>query len=154
MDLSLGLAPALAPSRPASAVRGTGAADLALGSAARDAAGPPPPGASSTDGNIRVRGAQVGKDWIAQLHEWWLQHSYYPRQAARDGEDGTVVVHVKVNRDGKVEMVDIESRSGSQWLDAGAQAVFRGATLPPFPPTTPENEADLDITIDYILVRR
>ncbi len=101
---------------------------------------------------IHVRGAHVGKDWIEMLHEWWLQHSYYPQEAARLGEDGTVQIHVRVDRYGRVQEVGLESTSGSTWLDAGAQAVFRNAMLPPFPVSTPEPMADLDLTIDFVLV--
>ena len=54
----------------------------------------------------------------------------------------------------RLKSVELTGRSGSQWLDLGAQAVFRGATVPPFPPSTPENQANLDLTIRYYLYRR
>jgi TonB family protein len=152
IDLSFG--DGQAPSAARNLSRGTGAIDLTLGRAARDSLGAPPRDTTAQDGTIRVRGAHVGKEWLELLHEWWQRHSYYPPQAARLGQDGTVVIHVHVNRDGRVALVELESTSGSLWLDAGAQATFRGATVPPFLPSTPESEADLDITIDYILIRR
>lgn len=64
-----------------------------------------------------------------------------------------MTIHVHVDRYGHVSEVNIMSRSGSQWLDAAALAVFRNAVLPPFLPGTPEPAADLDIDIDYILLR-
>jgi TonB family protein len=103
---------------------------------------------------VRVEGAQVGSDWLASLHEWWDRHSYYPEEAAVAGEDGTVQVHLVVDRDGHVRSVELETRSGSKWLDLGSLAVFRGAQLPPFPLSTPEPRADLHITIQYVLLRR
>ena len=60
-------------------------------------------------------------DWLSDLHLWWLQHRYYPQQAAMAGEDGTVVIQVVVDRYGRVHAVDLESRSGSQWLDMAAR---------------------------------
>jgi protein TonB len=133
--------------------RGTGALQLAIGRAARESNGAPPRDTSAAEGMIHVRGNNVGKDWIEQLHEWWLRHSEYPQQAALRGEDGTVQIHLKVDRFGHVELVEVESRSGSQWLDLGAVATFRNRTdLPPLPLSTIGNEADLDITIDYILI--
>ncbi len=113
---------------------------------------PADPGAAES--NIRVRGAHLGKEWIDLLHEWWTEHAYYPDEAIRRDEDGTVQIHMHVDRWGHVRLVELTSPSGSQWLDAGALAVFRNATLPPFPLATPEGEADLDLTIDYILMRR
>ena len=101
-----------------------------------------------------MHGAHVGKDWEELLHEWWLRHGYYPDEAARKGESGQVRIHVNVDRNGRVHLVELESSSGSQWLDMGAQATFRGALLPPFPPSTPEAQADLDITIRYMLIAR
>ncbi len=151
MNTSLGSG--VEPSRSREAERGTGAINLALGRAIRDSNGAPPRDTNAAKGDIVVRGAHVGKDWEELLHEWWLQHGYYPEEAAKHGEDGRVAIHVRVDRYGHVEQVELESSSGSQWLDMGAQATFRGAHLPPFPPSTPEPVADLDITINYILVR-
>ena len=116
--------------------------------------GSPPTDLHRPDASIKVTGAQVGSDWAAMLHAWWNQHGYYPPQAAQNGEDGTVRIHVLVDRYGHVLGVDLIGKSGSQWLDLAAQAVFRGATLPPFPPATPEPRADLELTIRYLLDRR
>jgi protein TonB len=151
MDISLGR-PVAPP--PLHTSRGTGAIDLTIGRAVRESNGAPPRDTNAAEGMIHVRGANVGKDWLEQLHEWWERHSEYPQQAAMRGEDGTVQIHLKVDRYGRVQLVEIETRSGSQWLDMGALATFRGQQLPPFPPSTPEPVADLDITIDYILVGR
>ena len=147
MDIALGHA---ARRRP----RGTGGVDTTPDDADLNSPGEPPRDPDASSANIRVRGAHVGKDWLEQLHEWWEEHSYYPDEAARLLQDGTAQIHVHVDRYGRVHLVELESSSGSQWLDAGAQAVFRNATLPPFPPGTLEPDADLDITIDYILQRR
>ncbi len=102
----------------------------------------------------KVTKGKVDADWMSDLHRWWLEHRYYPEQAAMAGEDGTVKLQIQVDRYGRVHLVDLEGRSGSQWLDMAAQAVFRGANLPPFPPGTRDDEITLDLTINYILVRR
>ncbi len=102
----------------------------------------------------RVTKGRVDADWMGDLHRWWLEHRYYPEQAAMAGEDGTVKIQIQVDRYGHVRLVDLEGRSGSQWLDMAAQAVFRGATLPPFPPGTRDDQITVDLTINYILVRR
>ncbi|MBV9653573.1 MAG: energy transducer TonB [Acetobacteraceae bacterium] len=102
----------------------------------------------------KVTKGQVDADWMSDLHRWWLEHRYYPEQAAMAGEDGTVKIQIQVDRYGRVHFVDLEGRSGSQWLDMAAQAVFRGANLPPFPPGTRDDQITVDLTINYILVRR
>jgi protein TonB len=151
MDISLGQERGRTPGQRAA---GTGGIELTPDRAHLNAPGAVPRDTEAAEGMIHVRGAHVGKDWIEQLHEWWLQHSYYPAEAARRAQDGSVQIHVRVDRYGRVQLVELQSSSGSTWLDAGAQAVFRGASLPPFPAATPEPEADLDLTIDYILIRR
>ena len=116
--------------------------------------GPASQGALSLGRFARVLKGKADADWLSDLHRWWLQHSYYPEQAALAGEDGTVNIQIVVDRYGHVHSVDLTGHSGSQWLDMGAQAVFRGANLPPFPPGTQDGEITLALTINYILVRR
>jgi TonB family protein len=119
------------------------------------------PAAASSAGNadapnaeLRIRGAQLGADWRAAFMAWLRQHGYYPRQAAEAGEDGTAVVRFNVDRSGRVSGLQLIGRSGSIWLDAGAQALLRGQTVPPFPPGTRDDSAEIDLTINYILRRR
>lgn len=142
------------PTLPSARATGRKSNNPTLGPDIASLAGAPPTDTNRPDASIKVTGAQVGTDWMTLLHAWWNQHGYYPEQAARAGEDGTVRIHVVVNRYGRVLGVEIIGRSGSQWLDMGALAVFRDAKLPPFPPSTPEPQADLELTIRYLLVRR
>ena len=152
MDTTLGATEAPEPTRNRS--RGTGGLDLRLGKATLNSNGAPPRDTESSRGNLVIHGAHVGKDWEQLLEEWWREHGYYPQEAARRGEDGTVTLRVVADRYGHVKLVEMESTSGSQWLDMGAQSTFRNAQLPPPPPSMPENEIDMDITIHYILIRR
>jgi protein TonB len=99
----------------------------------------------------RVAGAHVGPDWRNELSAWVHAHAYYPEQAAMNGEDGTAMVRVVANPNGQVTSVELESRSGSQWLDLALQALFRDARLPPL---HDENEPiTFDFTMHYILIR-
>src|ERR1700733_4026316 len=96
----------------------------------------------------RVAGAHVGPDWRNELSAWVHAHAYYPEQAAMNGEDGTAMVRVVANPNGQVTSVELESRSGSQWLDLALQALFRDARLPPL---HDENEPiTFDFTMHYI----
>ena len=115
--------------------------------------GAPPRTSKGMDASIRVEGAEVGDDWIAQLHEWWDRHSFYPQQAIINGEDGVVEIHMVITRDGHVEAVEVISSSGSRWLDMAGVSVFRNAKLRPFPLSTPEPRADIYAFLHYILIR-
>ncbi len=48
-----------------------------------------------------------------------------------NGEDGSAMVQVVANPDGHVTSVELERKSGSQWLDLALLALFRDAHLPP-----------------------
>jgi TonB family protein len=77
--------------------------------------------------------AEVGPDWRNALSEWVERHAYYPTQARELGQVGAPRVVVTVLSDGTVTSVELEKRSGSQWLDLGLEGLFRGAKLPPLP---------------------
>jgi protein TonB len=102
-----------------------------------------------------IRGAErLGTDWANLLSAWVEAHKYYPQQALINGEDGSPEVEVTVRRDGHVQAVELDTRSGSQWLDLALQALFRGANLPPFPEGTGDQQLTFHFTMHYILVRR
>ncbi|MFH5923171.1 energy transducer TonB [Roseomonas xinghualingensis] len=109
--------------------------------------------ADAPNAQLRIRGANLGENWRSAFMAWLRQHGYYPRQAVEAGEDGTAVVRFTVDRSGKVSGLQLIGRSGSVWLDAGAQALLRGRTVPSFPPGTQEDSAEIDLTINYILRR-
>lgn len=67
-----------------------------------------------------------------------------------NGEDGTAMVRVEANPDGRVTAVELRGKSGSQWLDMALLSMFRDAHLPPLH----ENEPiTFDFTMHYILIR-
>jgi len=100
----------------------------------------------------RIAGAHVGPDWGNELIAWVKAHSYYPPQAAMNGEDGDVVVQVVANPDGRVTSVELVGRSGSQWLDMALMGLFRGAHLPPLPDDQRES-ITFNFMMHYILIR-
>ncbi len=111
----------------------------------------PRQGATDVTPFSRVAGAHVGPDWRNELSAWVRAHAYYPEQAAMNGEDGNAMVRVVANPDGRVTSVQLESKSGSVWLDMALLALFRDAHLPPL---HGENEPiTFDFTMHYILIR-
>lgn len=143
MDLSL--APSSAP-RPA-----------ARGSVASRSIDLSPPaerqGPVASDAYAQIRAANASADWNRGLLQYWLRHRYYPEQAASDGEEGEVTIQLTVNRSGKVENVEILSRSGSTFLDMAAVGTWRGAQLPPFTNEMRQDRITFPVPIHYYLVR-
>ncbi len=130
-----------------------GALDLTLGPQALNSAGAPPHSSHGVDASIRVEGADVGDDWIQQLHEWWERHAFYPPGALANGEDGVVEIHMVIARDGRIDSVEVVSSSGSRWLDMAGVSVWRNAHLRPFPSGTSQPRADIFVSLHYILLR-
>lgn len=87
--------------------------------------------------------------WMGKLKQWWDLHSYYPKEASQTNEGGNVKVHIVIAPDGQVKLVEVVQSSGLSVLDAAAIAVFRNARLPPFPPGTPVQPADVVVMLHY-----
>jgi TonB family protein len=60
-----------------------------------------------------------------------------------------LIFHLVIHPDGNMWMVEVVQGSGLSVLDAAAVAVFRNAHLPPFPPGTPAQPADVVVTLHY-----
>ncbi len=140
IDLNFGPAN---PGRPARGSVASRAIDLSLG--------PAKPG-SLRAASSELRSPNASADLMAALEAWWRRHRYYPEQARQAGEDGSVGIRLRVDRYGKVAAVEMQSRSGSQWLDMAALGAFRGAQL--VVPSNAGETVSVDLTIHYILILR
>ncbi|WP_240993473.1 energy transducer TonB [Asaia bogorensis] len=117
-------------------------------------------GPLSTNGQINapfmtrnsIRG--VSDDYGSEIDRWIRAHLYYPEDAIKNGEDGPSSVHVVLDRTGRVKSVRLTGQSGSYSLDAATTGMFQGAHLPPVPPDMKGDHFDIDLTINYILIRR
>ncbi len=143
MDLNFGRASSRAPAPRGSA--GSRAIDFSLGT--------PKAGPNRSEAFFDARAANVGADWAQGLAEYWRRHRFYPQQAAENGEDGMVQISLVVNRLGRVQSVEVKTRSGSPWLDMAAVAVWRNAQLAPLPAENPNPTITISLTINYILLR-
>jgi TonB family protein len=111
----------------------------------------PRQGATDLSPFSRVAGANVGPDWRNELSAWVRAHAYYPEQARMNNEDGTAMVRVVANPDGRVTSVELRGKSGSMWLDLALLSLFRDAHLPPLHEVN--EPITFDFTMHYILIR-
>ncbi|RVT89971.1 TonB family protein, partial [Rhodovarius crocodyli] len=109
---------------------------------------------TTPDSQVRVRGANVGPDWNAAFRRWLDQNMSYPPDAAQRGESGSVRVRITANPDGTVRSVRMMMPSVSPSLNSGTSRPFLGARLPAFPPGSDPNGVEVDLTVNYILLRR
>src|SRR5271157_5503149 len=144
--------PPPAPPQRAAAQPAAARAPAARPAAARAPVNPAGAPAHATDGQdapSRASEANNGAAWMGKLKQWWDQHSFYPKEASQTNEGGNVRVRIFIASDGQVTSIDVVQGSGSSVLDAAAVAVFRNAHLPPFPPGTPAQPADVVVTLHY-----
>jgi protein TonB len=112
-------------------------------------AGAPAHGPAGQNAASGAGGANNGAAWMGKLKQWWDQHSFYPKEASQTDEGGNVKVHIVIAPDGQIMSIEVVQSSGLSVLDAAAVAVFRNAHLPPFPPGTPAQPADVVVTLHY-----
>ena len=143
MDLNFGPAASRAPAPRGSVA--SRAIDFSLGA--------PKPGPNRSEAFFDIRAANIGADWAQGLAAYWLRHRYYPSQAAEAGEDGTVKIQIVVNRLGRVQSVEVLTRSGSPWLDMAAVGTWRNAQLAPLPAENSDPTITIPLTINYLLIR-
>jgi protein TonB len=94
---------------------------------------------------------QFSESWRQALAAWLAAHKVYPEEAVRRDEQGNVTLRFTVEPSGRVENVTVVHGSGSPRLDAAAQAMLRGATLPPFDPSMPQVPITTTVPIHYEL---
>jgi protein TonB len=95
--------------------------------------------------------AAVDGAWQQALGIWLAAHKTYPEQARRRGEEGRVAIRFTVNRSGRVLDVSVVGGSGSAALDAAASTLLRGAALPPFVASMPQEQVTVTVQLRYFL---
>jgi TonB family protein len=141
------------PGRGTAQDNGRGPVNLSLGRVDQFRPDPPRRNPNGKNSDITITGAQLGSDWERQLLAYWIGHRYYPPAAAQKGEQGSVKMHLHVNRNGRITALNIIEGSGSFMIDAAALGTWRNAQLAPFPTNTPESEADIVITMYFYIIR-
>jgi periplasmic protein TonB len=114
-----------------------------------NSAGAPAHATGGQNAVSRASDANNGAAWMGKLKQWWDQHSFYPKEASQTNEGGNVKVHIVIAADGQITSIEVVQGSGLSALDVAAVAVFRNAHLPPFPPGTPAQPADVVVTLHY-----
>ena len=112
----------------------------------------PPPGPSPEAAPTHaVPPAPIPGDWQRALGDWLAAHKTYPEEARRRGAEGSVTVRFSVDRSGRVLDVALAGSAGASVLDAAAEAMLRGATLPPVPADMPQDTVTVTVRVRYTL---
>jgi len=109
---------------------------------------PPQPAASAP---AEAAPPRISASWQRTLSAWLASHKVYPEEARRRDEQGTVTVRFTVEPSGHVTDVTVVHGSGSSRLDAAAEAMLRGASLPPFDASMRQVPITATVQIHYAL---
>jgi protein TonB len=93
--------------------------------------------------------AIVTPGYRALLRDWLEAHKYYPDIARERGEEGLVLLRFRIDRSGRVLDCAVAGSSGHADLDDAAAEMMRGAVLPPFPPSMPEQSIEITVPIRF-----
>jgi periplasmic protein TonB len=125
----------------------------------RPAAPPPSPAPASSAPGAEPRApvpsaapADVIGPYRNSLAAHVQPYQRYPALARARREEGLVVLHVTIERDGRIAAMSIEHGSGSESLDREALATLKRADpLPPVPPSLPGATIDLVFPLRFHL---
>jgi protein TonB len=95
--------------------------------------------------------SQMSAAWRQALAAWLADHKTYPDEARRRGAEGSVTLRFTIDRAGRVLGVMLLRSSGSSILDAAAEAMLRGATLPAPPATMTQDTFTVTVQVRYAL---
>jgi periplasmic protein TonB len=95
--------------------------------------------------------APISGDYRTALAAWFERHKQYPEAARERGEEGRVVLRFVVDRSGHVLDHEVVRSSGHPDLDRAVNGMMRGATLPAFPASMPQQRVEVSITIRFAL---
>ena len=83
---------------------------------------PASPAASAAPRTLALEGVRYRREPVLS----------YPESARQTGDQGTVLLRVQVNEQGRIEAVSLQRSSGSRLLDQAAQQQIRTALFEPY----------------------
>lgn len=107
-------------------------------------------------GSQAIGGGRAGAqaDYISRLRALLARHKNYPRRARMRRREGTAMLRLSIERDGRVSDYGIVESSGHRSLDAEVRAmVERSQPLPGIPPEVGRERLTLIIPVRFSLRR-
>ena len=92
-----------------------------------------------------------GNSWQGKVLAHLERYRRYPSTSRQRGDEGTVYLRVRINREGQVLQAELERSSGHAALDRAAmETLQRAAPLPRIPANRPD-EIELSIPVEYFV---
>lgn len=95
-------------------------------------------------------GSGVVARYAGVIKGWIQKNMHYPRAARLAGQEGEVVVRFIMDRDGRVQSVELESGSGFPLLDREAtEMIERGNPFPAMPVEMPGQKLEVRVPVSF-----
>jgi TonB family protein len=107
------------------------------------------PGEILTAPNHQSVDLNPAANYRAMLSGWFETHKRYPNSAQENAEQGSAIVHFRVDSAGRVLTFDLSQSTGYADLDQGIADMMRGAQLPAFPPGLTTSYLDVTMTLRF-----
>lgn len=92
------------------------------------------------------------RDYTATLLARLQQHREYPRRARARGQEGTVMLYFRIDRQGRVLDYQIRQSSGHHALDDEVENMIqRAQPLPPMPDSMAKDTLELVVPVQFLL---
>ena len=98
-------------------------------------------------------GPDPAVNYGALISAWFKSHTRYPDSARERGEEGSVMLRLRVDHYGRVIDYALVTGTGYADLDRGVEQMMSGAQLPPFPAGMTMPEIEFPVTIRFSLTR-
>lgn len=142
--------PATAP-EPASEAAGPGPVSAASAAPNTGVEGSAAPARGESDGAEQARGIARG-DYFGGIVQRVSEELDYPRRARLQRVEGTVVLAIRIDRQGELERCELAESSGSRLLDRHAlRSARRAAPFGAVPPTLGDDDLEFELPLDFVL---
>ena len=109
-------------------------------------------GGQALDATAHISMPGAHGDYDELLFEYAVRHLSYPENAASNDEDGTVIIRVRIARDGTVTDVKLLKSSVYRVLDLNTMDVYRNKKMPPLPDDIVGPTHDFTLAVEYDLI--
>jgi protein TonB len=96
---------------------------------------------------------ELAAHYRAMLSGWFESHKRYPNSARDNAEQGSAIVHFRVDAAGRVLSFGLSKGTGYPDLDQSIDEMLQSATLPAFPAGLTVSYLDVSVTLRYSLTR-
>jgi len=104
--------------------------------------------ASAASATTTAHSDQAWQAWYRESTANIRQHLHYPLKSLQDGEEGDILVRVKLRRDGSIITTDLQQRSPYSELNREAIDVFsRIGHFSPLPADYSSSSSELDVSM-------